>query len=252
MSLVVVTGDVSTTMTVALACGWPRPAVIVEADPRGGVLASWFGLPTSPSLSDAVIDRDGAILDHVQQGLCRVLLAPQRSIEASASIIKAERDLVDRLGRLEDDHGHRIDVIIDSGGPAPARVLVPGADRADVLVVTHRQRRGTRPEAAVRIAQMVERIDALGMLTAHVVCAVVGRRPYGIGEIAAVLAPVPVYAVPTDRRSARLIAGRAGFLGRRRSRLVRAAGRIAESIVADSIVAVGDSAPVRARLGASR
>lgn len=238
MSLVVVSGDLSTTVAVVLSIAWPRPSIVVEADPRGGVLASWFGLDATPSLSDAVTTRHAGILRYTQQGRCRVLIAPQRSIEASLALATAERDLFHRFVDLDDDEGLPIDVITDSGGPLPARVLVPGADRADIIVVTHRQLPGPRAAASVRLAQFAERIDALSSVAGHIVGIVIGTRPYGLGEIAAVIDPHPLYSLPVDRRSARLLAGRAGFVGRRRSRLIAAGVRVAESICADSAIAL--------------
>lgn len=237
MSLIVVTGDVSTTVSVVLARVWPYPAFVVEADPHGGVLASWFGLPTSPSLSDVVTDRRGLIGDKVHDGFCRVLIAPQRSIEAGPAIQTAEHELFERFARLENDDGERVDVILDSGGPAPARVLVPGADRADLMVMTHRQRSGPRAEEAVRLAQLLERVEVLATISAPIVILVIGRRPYGIGEIADVMDPVSVYSLPTDRRTARIIAGRAGFLGVRRSRLIGSARQVADEIAPHDVPA---------------
>src|SRR5260370_41332100 len=83
-----------TTTALALAAAWPAPQrLLLEADPAGGDLGPWLGLPPSPGLVGlAPAARhnhdDGTIWAHGQQATCGVHLvgAPGGAQQAPACL----------------------------------------------------------------------------------------------------------------------------------------------------------------------
>jgi hypothetical protein len=73
-----------TTLALLAAGSWPRPAVVVEADPSGGALAVRYGLGRTPGLADlaAAVDTHAsvsALWSSAQSlpGGLRVVAAPE-------------------------------------------------------------------------------------------------------------------------------------------------------------------------------
>lgn len=128
-----------TTAALGLACNWPRPVLLVEADPTGGsgILAGYFQGKVQPStglIDLAVAQRQGLLAESLPQ-VARTwppssvsLLSGVRSHEQARSLIS----LWDPLAEvLHDLRRNGQDVIVDAGRlgldgwPAP---LVLGAD----------------------------------------------------------------------------------------------------------------------------
>ena len=62
VALIAVIGDCTTTTALAMASAWPldREVVVLEADRRGGSLASWLDTPATPSLTTIVAGSGGS------------------------------------------------------------------------------------------------------------------------------------------------------------------------------------------------
>ena len=116
MTVVAITGDGATTLTIALAATWPagratasgRPLVggplVVEADPNGGSLAGWLDVPVQPSIATAAAAIGageaptaviGSMAHHTASGL-RVLPAPVRRSAARRAAAASARGVPPR------------------------------------------------------------------------------------------------------------------------------------------------------------
>ena len=236
MTIVAVTGDVSTTTSVALAASWPASddVVLVEADPSGGDLAAWFDLPVAPSLSTVVtrvldgawpeIERHTRLADN---GL-RILPAPSGTAEATQALGESARAVVPALAAI------RMPVVVaDVGRLGAGATTNPFLAAAAVTVVVHRQSTQSSRAAAVRLQRLVEQLDRLAGAPTAVVVAVVGANPFSIDEIERFVADgagaLPVVGLPVDELAAAVLAGRSGVSERRLARLplMRAAASLA-------------------------
>ena len=120
-----------TTAALALASWWPRPVVVLEADPAGGDLAVRLGLPEDPGLVGlaAALRRHSQadLLEHYAQespmGI-PVVPAPAGARQSAAS--------VSLLAALPGSPlAFEVDVLLDVGRldhSSPARPLAKGAD----------------------------------------------------------------------------------------------------------------------------
>ncbi|MEQ8437153.1 MAG: hypothetical protein RIB65_06640 [Ilumatobacter fluminis] len=246
MSIVAVTGDASTTTSVALAAAWASgdDLVLVEADPSGGDAAAWFDMPVEPSLS-SVVTRvlDGAWPDIERltrlagNGL-RVLPAPSSLAEATQAVDEAARTVVPVLSAMRTPVA-----IVDVGRHTPLPNPFLGA--AAITVVVHRQSTQSARAAAVRLQRLIEHVDRAGRSTSSVVVAVIGAEPFSIAEIERFLADgvgaTPVVGLPVDELAAAVLAGRTGVSAKRLGRLplIRAARDLAVT-VDRSLQATGD------------
>lgn len=247
MLTVVTSGKASpgiSTTAWALALTWPRPVLLVDADPAGGDLASGLlagrgqverGLVTwiAQNRRTAAIPAAHAVMSHIVSipEALNVWLMPglQRSGQAAA----LSGPVWDRLALALERAGPALgrDVIVDTGriGPATCWPILRAADR--VLV-------GVRPSVrSVRAAQ-----DAITHIRSEVgdldrtQALMVGSGDYTAKEVAAALT-VPLAAVmPEDRAAAQVLsdAGRGGVRGVARSKLLRAARSLADALVSQS------------------
>ena len=205
----------ATTLAVALAAVWDRAGrapFLLEAEPDGGVLVARFGLGHHPSLTDlGVRARASLTTDDLWAATQRlpagrggdrvpVVVAHPSADQCHATLRLAAEPLARVLSDLD---GH--DVIIDAGRlrpGSPAAPLVAGADLTMVVV---------RPTLE-DVDAAVHRLPAL----ARAGLVVVGDRPYGPADVAAILGVELLGAVPVDGRAAGALtgAGRASGLGR--------------------------------------
>jgi hypothetical protein len=117
----------ATTMALALASWWPRPVIVIEAEPAGGDVAARLGLSEEPGLvgmaaalrrNPHVESATGAwITDHEQQTSVgvRVVVAPAGPHQARSALnllsgptcppIPDGTDLLIDVGRLSDPRG---------------------------------------------------------------------------------------------------------------------------------------------------
>lgn len=190
-------GCTSTVMGLALV--WPRPVVVVEADPTGGmgILAGYFQgqVDHAPGLIDlAMAARQDLVADTLPRVLLEIpgttvrVLAGIRSHTQAGSLPAVWPPLLDALRGLE---ATGQDVLVDagrlglSGWPQP---LVAGAD------VTALVTRSDLPAlaAAKSWAPVLAETSALGGATSGLL--VVGEgRPYGVREVAKAIG-LPVFA----------------------------------------------------------
>jgi MinD-like ATPase involved in chromosome partitioning or flagellar assembly len=195
----------ATTVALALGSVWRRPghqALVVEADPDGGVLAARLGLGHHPCLTDlAVRARAGARADLVWEavqalpGGGAVVVSHPSPDQCHATLRSAGARLAEMLRALADH-----DAIVDVGRLRPLSPAAPMTDAADIVLVVLRPRLEDVDTAGQRLPILVEGARAVGLV-------VVGDEPYHRAEVEAVLG-VPVLAVvPVDARSAAAVTG---------------------------------------------
>ena len=201
-----------TTAAVALSLSWPRPVLLVEADPTGGsaILAGYLrgALPPSEALIDlAFAHRDGALVDAIP-GVSTpipgtgVALIPGTRAHGQARSLGALWEPLTAALRGLDAYGQ--DVIVDAGrlgltgSPEP---LIHGADAA--LLVTRTDLvalSGARSWAQSLRSGFVDQgaLSSLGLLL------VGDGAPYGAREVTKVLGLPVVASLAWDEPSARV------------------------------------------------
>ena len=260
MTVVAVVGDVATTTALALTTSWPRrpcaesdgsgpPAqarepLLVEADPDGGSLAAWLGVPAAPSLSTLVTtarhEGEGVAWSLVEAHARRtprgptVVSAPVRAVEANRAVAEAVRTVFPVPSSAP------CDVIVDAGrlrSPGPPAV----ASVADTVVLCHRQEHASTPAAGVRIGRLLDQAETIGGRP-RLVLAVLGSVPYGAGEIAELVGDrigqaIDHASLAVDPLAAAVLAGRAGVSARRLARLplLRSTARLARLVAMPSV-----------------
>lgn len=229
----------ATCTALALALGWPRPLLLVDADPAGGDVVPGF-LPGR--------------VDAEQSGVLAWLVASRRASAAEAArllpqfavAIPEAGDLWLLPGPVTPAQGAALaggwerisqgleeftrggrDVLVDAGrlGDTSCWPLLARADR--VLLVVRPTARSV--QATVHTAALLR--DRLGDLD-RVALVVAGAGPYSSTEVATGLGFPSAQRLPADPRAAAgLVDGAGGGLrGVTRSRLVRAAGDLARTL----------------------
>lgn len=223
MSLVAVVGDGCTTTALGLAAGWPQddPCMLAEFDPAGGCLAAWLDLPRSPGLAEIAASSSAGSWPAIEAAMQRaasgvaVLVAPTRAVEAAAVVQAATTSVLPVLSGLDS-----LVVIADGGrlrGGLSALV-----SQAGLVVVTHRQHRGSAAAAALGFERVAELAAQLAVRSIPTVVAMIGASPYGVDEVARFIEVDTVVAIADDPWAAAVLAGRAGSAVRfRRSPLMR-------------------------------
>ena len=241
IALTAASGSTVTTTGLGLAVSWPRPVLLVEADPTGGsgVLAGYFKgqVAHAGGLIDLAMaqrqDRVAAELPHQLidiPGSQARLLAGSRSHAQASSLVPLWPALLEALRDLEDTGQ---DVIVDAGrlglegSPKP---LLVGADVT--LLVT----RSTLPAliAATSWAETLREETAASVCYAGVLVAGEGQ-PYSGREVAAALQVPLVATLAWDRRSAAVLSRGHGKFPKRSPLLasLKAAGEAIRSVAAD-------------------
>lgn len=181
----------ATTFAAALAAVWPS-AVLVEADPAGGDLGAWLGIPDTPSLSHLAADcRNGPVdiaryTTRLPFGLS-VVVAPSGAGPARAAVeLLAEQD----PGRWAKEWP----VVVDVGrfDRASSRLCA----RADLLMIVSRG----------DLAQLahIRGTDLPG----HACLVLIGPAAFPPAQVAMALDREVVVGVPWDGAGADVIAGR--------------------------------------------
>jgi MinD-like ATPase involved in chromosome partitioning or flagellar assembly len=250
MALVCVTsahGAPGATTLALLAAGcWPRPAVVVEADPAGGVLAVRYGLGRTPGLADlaAAVDTHApaqALWNSAQAlpGGLRVVVAPESGEVTVGILDDVAGPLARWCMRLED-----VDVIVDCGRTPPGSPSVALMGAADAVLVVARS-------TADQLYPSAHRVHALAAQTGceHLGLVLVGGRPHRPEEVVTQLRVPVLGVVDDDPRSAQAFAA-GGPAGRalRRSPLVRSVQGLVDDLAAllgVSAVAVEPAAHLR-------
>ena len=211
-----------TTTALALAAMWPaQRRLLLEADPAGGDLGPWLGLPPAPGLvglaAAARHDHGGeSVWQHAQQvadGLY-VVVAPVGAEQASACL-----STLTGTGMASQFTNQSGVVVADCGRLDPGSPALVIAAHADLTLLLVRPLVSELSHLAPRIAALTAAGLRLGLLLAPAV----GRGPaepsYSAHEITATL-DLPVHAsLPADPRSiAQLISGRGSPGGATRRR----------------------------------
>lgn len=194
----------ATTLAVGLAASTPD-ALLVEADPSGGVLAARCGLMREPGLVTFAADRAAMGLEglrrhaQVTQNGLAVLPCPESAEHSTMLLRAAAQDLANRIGDAL--------TVVDVGRLGVESAATPLVEHASVLVIA------TRPTVD-SLAVLAARLPSLQRVRPVVV--LVGDRPYGPPDVASELGVDVVTAVAFDPRAAdELWSGRSGrALGR--------------------------------------
>ena len=245
--MLIVVGSVSgapgvSTVALGLAARWPgEPALLVEADCTGGVLAARFGLAQTPGLSTlAAANRHGGLVDGLAEHAqwlplgVEAVVAPG-SADATTSAVAVLAGHADALRALSTP------VVVDVGrlGEAgPALRLLGAADV--VLLVAERARE--------YLDHLDHRLDALkaAACNARLGLVLAGPGPFPGHEVAESLG-VPVWGqLPRDRWGAGVLGGRLAGPGWRRTRLSRAIHDLALRLQQDLHTTTADPDPADA------
>lgn len=197
--LVVVTSvksDGATTFAAALAAAWPdEAALLIEADPAGGDLGGWHGLPDNPglaSLANACRSGHPDIGEHTTRlpfGVDAVLAAAGRP-QASAAI-----------GLLADTEPTRWakerPTVVDVGRLEPGSPALPLLELADVVLVV-----------AGGDALSLLRLSLAEIPSGRARLVTVGRVDYSMNDLANLVGVPLIAQMPWDRHSAEIIAGK--------------------------------------------
>jgi MinD-like ATPase involved in chromosome partitioning or flagellar assembly len=186
----------ATTLAVALAAARAdsgRTALVVEADPDGGVMAARFGLGHRPCLTDLAVRARGAVdpdeiweyAQPLRRGL-PVLVGHPSADQCHATLRTGAPRLAPLLDGLSDH-----DVVVDIGRLRPGSPAQALIDAAALVVVVVRSRLEDIDGARPRLA---------GLERGGVV--LVGHRPYGADEVAEALGIPVLGVVPDDARGA--------------------------------------------------
>ena len=239
-----------TTTVMGLALTWPRPVLVVEADPTGGsgILAGFFKgqTPHTAGLIElAMAQRQDLVAAELPHQLVDIpgsqakLLAGSRSHAQASSLIALWPALWEALRDLESTGQ---DVLVDAGrlglegSPKP---LLFGADVTLLLT------RSTLPSLIAATSWAETLRDETASTATHVGLLVVGEgHPYPAREVAPALRLPLVAKIAWDRRTAAVLSRSHGTYpqhGRLLASLA-AAGEAIRSVIVDR--AGGSSTPL--------
>lgn len=229
-----------TTTCLALAAAWPAERrLVIEADPAGGDLGPWLGLPPAPGLTGlAAAARHEHSSDvawqHSQElaGGLSVVISPAGAEQASACLAALAGNgspVFAALGAGAET------VFADCGRLDPGSAALAIAAQADVTLVMVRPRVSELSHLALRADGLTRAGTRLALLLGPDA----GRGPaeasYPAGEIAATLNIAVQASVPADPRGAAdLVACRGEVRKIRRAPLARAAASLAAALAAES------------------
>ena len=214
-----VKGSPGATTTALLLAGCTEGALLVDADPDGGVLAVRHGLSREPGLSTLAADRTAGLGSgdrHLQWiGDVAVLVGPDHPERASALWARAGSRLADSI------RAYGRPTVIDGGRVGRLRTGAPLEQVVDLTVVVAR----SDTEGLVAAMNLPEDLDA-GLI-------VVDSGPHAPAELAETSGRAVLGTLPLDRRTASAVNGEALAWSRRaatRSPLARSAQTLAGAI----------------------
>jgi Mrp family chromosome partitioning ATPase len=240
-----------TATALALAGAWPAPRrLLIEADPSGGDLAPWLGLPPGHGLARLAAAGSWAgpaAWEHAAEaaGGLHVLAAPAGAEHTAACLATLEpTTILDQLA------AGPAAVIADCGRLDPASPARWVAARASVLLIL------TRPYAA-DLAHLADRVSGLADTCGQVALLLAPRAArapswpaYPAREISAELRLPVLAGIPSDPHAVtRLIRDR-GDAGRtRRAPLLRTAAGLTSTLIG---ILPGSAPPAPARQSPAR
>ena len=227
-----------TTSCLALAAAWPAERrLIIEADPAGGDLGAWLGLPAAPGLTGlAAAARHDHSSDVAWQHACELagglhlVIAPAGAEQAGACLAALAGNGSPVFASLA--AGPEV-IVADCGRLDPGSPALAIAALADITLLMVRPRVSELSHLALR----ADGLSRAGARLALLLAPDAGRGPaeasYPAGEIATTL-DIPVQAsMPADPRGAAdLVACRADMHKIRRAPLGRAAASLAAELAA--------------------
>jgi MinD-like ATPase involved in chromosome partitioning or flagellar assembly len=227
-----------TTTCLALAAAWPGPRrLVIEADPAGGDLGPWLGLPPAPGLTGlAAAARHDHSSDlvwshaHELAGGLNVVVAPAGAEQAGACLAALAGNAGSIFAALA---AGPETVIADCGRLDPGSPALAIAAQADMTLLMVRPRVSELSHLALRADGLARAGARLALLLAPDA----GRGPaeaiYPAEEITATL-DLPVEAsIPADPRGAADLVRYRGDLSKiRRQPLARAAASLAAALAA--------------------
>jgi hypothetical protein len=224
--------------TVALAvASWLDDAVLVEADPDGGVLALRYGLGREPGLVTLAASRGtGGLLDYAQRlpGGVAVVAAPESASRAGHLWRAGGTGIADSLQRAEHP------VVVDAGRLSPTSPALPVVETASWIGIV------CRPvaEQLIAAADTVQRLDrsdaAVGLV-------LVGERPYTSADVTRQLGCLVLGVIDHDPRAAAAMEHDGGSRVLRRSALLRSARSLAETVTGATGPPAASPAPAEQR-----
>jgi|GEM_PF-1042062 len=236
-----------TVTALALAAAWPAPpggsrevgvgpVVLVEADPSGGDVASWYGLGPHPGLVTWAAARPApaALAGHWQTlqtgpaaGLA-VVAAPVGVAQTRAAVA----ELSDSAA-FASAAASGVTVVVDCGRVDPAAVPA-----ADLLVLV------TAP-TPVELARLAGSAKLLAGQGSEVVVLLAGAPAWPVEQVADAVGLRVLGVLPDDPRGADALAHPAGRPGRARSRRssLLAAGSDVAEVLAQRLALASPAAP---------
>jgi len=201
-----------TTTALGLALVWPRPVVLVDADPVGGsaVLAGYF--QGRAEHNDAMVGlvlahRDGRLAEGLRSGLMTIpdsqalFLPGVRSHAQAASLSEVWAPLALELRALE---GTGQDVIVDVGRLGMVSSPSPLVEQADLALLVVKSDLPSLAAARQWAAAWSSASD-VGTGAAGVGVVLVGEgRPYTAGELSGVLRIPVIEKITWDERAAQV------------------------------------------------
>jgi hypothetical protein len=189
------------TLALAVAHHWAalsdRPAVHVEADPDGGILAARHGLALQPGLTDlagaARVGIEASELGRYTQTLrsgVPVIVGHPAAEQTSAALRASATHLASALTA---DTTH--DAVVDLGRLRPGTPSTPIASSCEVIVVVVRC-------VAEDIVTVLSRLSALERV-APIDIALIGRSPYSVDEVRRASGIDRIHTVALDESAVR-------------------------------------------------
>lgn len=220
-----------TTLSLALAATWPageRRPVLVEADPAGGVIGTWWRFFETPGLWTMAAELHRSAHWQAREHAMHIGLGVDVVAGQASDNTTSARIVADRAGNIP-----TTDVVIADVGRLDREGACAGfLAAADHVIIV------TRPtEADLTLAY--GRADGLAKDTGgRVWLATVGSSRYGSKEILAAVGAPLAGQVATDRWSAAVLSGRMWTPHWRRLRLARHAAGIGERLHAVGPIAL--------------
>ncbi len=191
----------ASTLALAVAHHWPsaagRPALLVEADADGGVLAARYGLSLQPGLTElagaARMGIDAHELHRYTQTMSSgvsVIVAHPAAEQTAAALRTSATHLAETLVKLP-----RTDVIVDLGRLRPGTPATALAAACDAVIVVVRS-------SADELVTLLSRLATLERV-APIELALVGRSPYPADEVRRAVGVEQIHLVPLDADAVR-------------------------------------------------
>lgn len=214
----------ATTLAVAVAMSWPRPVVLVEADPDGGVLAVRHGLSRQPGLAGLAaavreIPSTEALFRNAQATPAvdvPVVVAPEAAPISAGILDDVAGELGPWCSAVEG-----ADVVVDCGRLSLRSPVLPVLPHAAAVLAVARPRADELHVAAHRRNLLVGGRSGLVL---------VGEHPYTAREVIDQLGVPVVGLVADDPRAASLLEEGGSGRSVRRSALLRTAGGLVDEL----------------------